>query len=357
MLEQDLVLLTATDFGDFEMELRASFERAFGFRWESIGPDTRGEAELRERLRRIAAAAHPVLMQGPNVDLLRSIYELREQVRARLNPDLALCASLERVEASAYEIGGNIAVLGRLVANSTDRSPAVDQRAADVVSLGRVWARIEQTLTDAVSAFPCSSPQDEAKRIRAAVAMASGQVEQAHPLLHSVHASPLGKIDLVAKDRQQQIEKIILSCADIQKEFAKLGDACDGFAAVDPTFHAYFTRIIGDLRVQEESKRTGSDALETQYEVPFGALPRRPRPPPAAPGARSLGAATRAREVPRRFRSARRLRLRRGQHAQQSQAPAPASRRPPAPAQCAVSTPQLRFGLHECYASPCRTLL
>jgi hypothetical protein len=265
-----LSILRASDFGDFEPELKRAFRKAFHFEWDAEvdAPDAQAR---REAFARFINAARPPPDAQPTkgLELMRQCYELDLRISDFLRPDDALRDELTgKIGADLSSVGEQIAQLPRsgwTVSLEPSDVPAF--RSAD--ELQRAWRIIEKQLLERTYEKYLSTPADEIARLRKVASRARAQVDLTRRAMTKVTLD--AKNDITASERAEMISALGTSLEDVSEKLAKFCGNCVAPPAHDAMFYQYLERVSRALPVQTNYGTIPSNQ-RCWTEVPGGAL-------------------------------------------------------------------------------------
>jgi hypothetical protein len=262
-------ILRASDFGDFEPELREAFRDAFHFDWDAEvdSPDAQRRRKAFERFIK-AARTPPEVQPSGGLELMRQCYELDLRICQFLRPDEVLRNKLTEIGANLSSVGEQIARLPRsewIV--SLEPSDAPPCQSAD--ELQRGWTLIEKQLLERAYETQLSPPADEISRLRELGSRARVQVDLIARALTKVTLD--AKIDITASERAEMISTLRTSIEEISEKLAEFCDKCVAPPAHEAPFYQYLERVSRALPVRTNYGTIPIDE-RCWTEVPASAL-------------------------------------------------------------------------------------
>jgi len=241
-------ILRASDFGDFEPELKRAFRKAFHFEWDAEVdmPDAHGH---RKAFARFIDAARPPPEAQPSrgLELMRQCYELDLRISQFLRPDDVLRDELTRIGADLSSVGEQIAKLPRSGWTvSLEPSDVPPFRSAD--ELQRAWRIIETQLLERTYETYLSLPADEISRLRKLASHTRVQVDLTMRAMTNVTLD--AKHDITASERAEMISALGTSLKDVSETLATFCDLCVAPPAHEAAFYQYLERVSRALPVQ-----------------------------------------------------------------------------------------------------------
>ena len=244
-------ILRASDFGDFEPELKRAFRKTFHFEWDAEvdAPDAPDSHRRREAFARFvhAARTRPEAQPSKGQELTRQCYELNLRISEFLRPDDVLRDELTRIGADLSGVGEQIAKLPRSGWTvSLEPGDVPPCHSAD--ELQRTWRIIEKQLHERTYETYLSAPAEEISRLRKHASRARAQVDLTRRATTKVTLD--AKHDITASERAGMLSALGTALKEISEKLQKFCDKCVAPPAHEAVFYQYLERVSRALPVQ-----------------------------------------------------------------------------------------------------------